>query len=154
MNTTGNAVGNVSPSLGILLVSFDEPKKAQQVKQTLVKEIKQDGDLILDEMVMRIDEKRKVHVYEMGKAARGAAIVAVTWGAFGLLYGGLRGLVIWAVIGAICGGMYMYYVAHSLSDAELKNIARRMPPNSSVLLAFLKTSHAQQIILNSGSRRC
>jgi hypothetical protein len=29
MNTTGNEVGNVSPSLGILLVSFDEPKKAQ-----------------------------------------------------------------------------------------------------------------------------
>jgi uncharacterized membrane protein len=146
MNKTGNEVGNVSPSFGILLVCFDEPKKAQQVKEALEKEIRQGGDLILDEMVMRVDEKRKVQVHEMGKAARGAAIVALTWGVFGLLSGGLRGLVIWAVLGAVCGGIYFYYVAHTLSDAELKNIARRMPPNSSVLLAFLKTSHAQQII--------
>jgi len=146
MNKAGHEVGNNSPSFGILLVCFDEPKRAQQVKEALGKEIKQGGDLILDEMVMRVDEKRRVYVYEMGKAARGAAVVAVTWGAFGLLTGGLRGLVIWAVIGAVCGGIYMYYVAHTLSDAELKNIARCMPPNSSVLLAFLKTSHAQQII--------
>ena len=100
---------------------------------------------------MRVDEKGKMHVYEMGKAVRGAAIVAVTWGAFGLICGGLRGLVIWAVVGAICGGIYMYYHTHTLSDAELKNIAKRMSPNSSVLLAFLKTSHAQQNI-DSASR--
>lgn len=146
MNTKGSDVGNILPSLGILLVSFDEPKRAQQVKEALAKEIKQGGDLILDEMVMRVDEKRKVHVYEMGKAVRGAAIVAVTWGVFGLLSGGLRDLVIWAVLGALCGGIYVYYVVHTLSDAELKNIARCMPPNSSLLLAFLKTSQAQQII--------
>lgn len=95
---------------------------------------------------MQVDEKRKVHVHEMGKAARGAAIVIVTWGIFGLVAGGLSGLVIWAVIGAICGGIYCYYYIHTLSDTELKNIAKRLPPNSSVLLAFLKTSHAQQII--------
>jgi hypothetical protein len=40
----------------VLTLPFDEPKRAQQVKEALVKVIRQGGDLILDEMVMRVTE--------------------------------------------------------------------------------------------------
>ena len=48
---------------------------------------------------------------------------AVTWGLFGLLAsGGWSGLLIWGVVGAVCGGLYAYYTEHLATKNELKRI--------------------------------
>ena len=63
---------------------------------------------------------------------------ALTWGVFGLLAGGLKSLAIWAVIGAVCGGLYAYYTEHLLTKNELKRLGGRLPVDSSAIAAYVR----------------
>jgi hypothetical protein len=65
----------------------------------------------------------------------------LTWGLFGLLSGGgIEGAVLWAVIGAACGGLYAYWTEHLLTKSELARVGAHVPADSSALLAFCETS--------------
>ena len=132
--------------LNILLVCFDNEKSASHVRQALGKQVRESGAVILDEVLLKVDAKRKVHLHDPGKVVRGGATAALTWGLFGLVTGWISGLVIWGVLGAICGAWWAYYTEHALSKTELKRIGESLPPNSSAMLAFIQADDSERVL--------
>ena len=77
----------------------------------------------------------------------GTLTPAVTWGMFGLLAsGGWSGLVIWAVVGAVCGGLYAYYTEHLATKNELKRIGTQLAHDSSALVAYVHGADAKELL--------
>jgi uncharacterized membrane protein len=132
--------------LNILLVCYDNAKSASHVREALGKKIRESGAVILDEVILQVDAKRKVHLHDPAKTVRGGATAALTWGLFGLVTGGILGLVIWGVIGGICGALWAYYTEHALSKTELKRIGESLPPDSSAMLAFIQAEDTERVL--------
>jgi uncharacterized membrane protein len=132
--------------LTLVLASFRGSKTAADARSALRRDVQAKGGEVLDDVVLRVSAKRRVDVYDPRREALGAASAAFTWGLFGLLTGGgLQGLILWAVIGAICGGLGAYYLEHGLSKAELAGIGRGLPADSSVLAAFVERADPSQL---------
>jgi len=129
------------------LACFDGVKSASKAYRPLSKKMRDGGDSVLDEVVLRVDGKRKVRVYNPRRVIAGMLTAALTWGVFGLLSssGSVKSLVIWGVIGAVGGGLAAYSAEHLATKGELKRIGRRLAPDSSALLAFVKTPNARGI---------
>ena len=92
-------------ALCVILLSFDGAKRAAQIRRSLGKHLEQQGSAIVDAAIIRVDAEGKVRVYDPQRTVAGLLTAALTWGLFGLLYGGSGGLIVWAVIGAVCGGL-------------------------------------------------
>jgi hypothetical protein len=131
--------------LGVLLACFAEPKAAGKAHGPLENAVRSAGDSILDTTVVKVNAKHKALVYDPRRILISAATPALTWGLCGLLFGGWQSGIIWAVLGALCGWPYAYYVHHA-SKAELKHIGRRLPAKSSALLMFAETSDARRLL--------
>ena len=100
------------------------------------------GATVLELVVLRDSSRGKVQVHDPRRVRQGTLTSALTWGVFGWLAGGgWSGLAIWAVIGAVCGGLYAYYTEHVLTKGQLARIAARLPRNSSALVAFVDGGH-------------
>jgi uncharacterized membrane protein len=141
--------GKEPPDAGIalLLACFDGRGKASEIRKALGKQIDASEGVILDEVILRVNEKGKALVHDPRRTIAGALTPALTWGLFGALSGGgVSGLVIWAIIGAICGGLAAYYLEHSLTKSELKRVGKRMPADSSAIAAFVRTAEAPTIL--------
>lgn len=136
----------MTPRLCVLLTCFKGSKTARKIRKSLDGKIKEDGNFIIDEVVLQVNEKRKVRIYDPRKVLAGLLTPALTWGIFGVLSSGLRGLVTWAVIGSICGGLYAYFTEHALSKAELKRVGQALPPDSSALVSFIQSSGPETIL--------
>jgi len=130
--------------LAILLACFDEHRGASKARRSLESDVASNGGTVLDTVVYRVNAKRKLSVSDPRRAVRGALSAGVTWGLFGLLAGTnkVESLVIWAVLGVICGGLYAYYSEHLLSKNELARIGKHLPANSSALVTFAETRNA------------
>ena len=82
------------------------------------------GATVLELVVLRDSSRGKVQVHDPRRVRQGTLTSALTWGVFGWLAGGgWSGLAIWAVIGAVCGGLYAYYTEHVLTKGQLARIA-------------------------------
>ena len=103
--------------LCVLLACFAGRKQAGKIRRQLDKQLGQSGDAILDQVVLAINAKRKARVHDPQRTLGGTLTPALTWGIFGLLAGGVESLAVWAVLGAVCGGLYGYYFEHLLSKA-------------------------------------
>ena len=57
-----------------------------------------------------------------------------------MIVGGLQGLWVWGLIGAICGGVNAYLTEHLATKDELKQIGERLPPDSSGIAIFVQGS--------------
>ena len=115
----------------VLLACFDGAKRAAKIRRQMDKRIDEGGDAILDQVVVKVDSKHKVQVHDPRRTLAGVLTQALTWGLFGLAAGGVKSLALWAVLGAICGGLYAYYFEHLLTKDELKRIGGRLPVDSS-----------------------
>ncbi len=98
----------------MLLVCFAGAKRASDVRSELGKGVRSSGGALLDEAVLKVSHKGKALVYDPRRTIAGALTPALTWGVFGLLASGgsWKSLVIWALIGAVCGGVWAYYTEH------------------------------------------
>jgi hypothetical protein len=105
------------------------------------------GDL-LDEAVLKVSRKGRPSVYDPRRTMAGALTPALTWGLFGLVAtgGSLASLVLWALVGALCGGLYAYFTEHLLSGSQLKAIAAQMGPDTSALTMWAEAADAQQVL--------
>ena len=113
------------PPLEVLLACFEGRKRAAKVHHPLSKQIKAEGAEILDEAVLTVTPKGKARVYDPRRVVAGTLTPALTWGAFTLLGGGKGwSLVIWVVIGAVCGGLYAYYYEHLANKNELARLGK------------------------------
>jgi uncharacterized membrane protein len=132
--------------LGVLLVCFDGLKAAARARHPLDTQLRSNSDVILDTTVLQVNAKHKASVYDPRRVLTGTLTPALTWGLFGLVAGGVQSLVIWAVLGAICGGLFTYYSVHHATKAELAHIGTRLSPQSSALLIFAKTSDPHKLL--------
>lgn len=130
-------MSTAGPELEVLLACFQGRQRAARIRRALGGRITAGGEAILDEAVFRVSAKGKAQVYDPRRVVAGTLTPALTWGVFGwLASGGWSGLAIWAVLGALCGGLYAYYTEHLFTKSDLKRIGHRLPPDSSALLLF------------------
>jgi len=126
-----------APQLEVLLACFEGHKQAAKAHHPLSEQIKADGAEILDETVLAVTPKGKARVYHPRRVVAGTLTPALTWGVFTLLAGGSGwGVLIWAVLGAVCGGLYAYYTEHLASKDQLARLGKQLPPDSSMILAY------------------
>jgi hypothetical protein len=132
--------------LGILLACFGDRKAAGKARPPLENKLQSDGDVILDTTELQVNAKHKASVHDLSRLWKGTAVVTLTWGLFGLAANGWKGLLIWAVVGAVCGAAFTYYSLHHVTKAELASIGTHMPANSSALLTFAETSDPHRLV--------
>src|SRR5215467_5233335 len=130
----------------VLLVCFEGLKAAARVRCPLDTQLRSNGDVILDAVILQVNAKHKASVYDPRRVLAGTLTAALTWGLFGLVSGGFQSLVISAVFGALCGGLYAYLSEHILTKAELARIGTQLPAQSSALLFFVETSEPQRLL--------
>jgi hypothetical protein len=135
----------------VLLVCFDGLKAAARARRPLGTQLRSNGDVILDTLVLQVNAKYKASVYDPRRVLAGTLTAMLTWGLFGLVTGGVQSLVISAVLGAVCGGLYAYLAEHVLTKAELTRIGTRLPAQSSVLLLFAETSDPRSLLAATAS---
>jgi uncharacterized membrane protein len=138
-----------APRLVVLLACFSGRRVAGQVRSEILQRLETDGRLV-DDVLLEVDAKHRARVHDPRRVAAGTLTPALTWGLFGLVAGGdVRGLVIWAVLGAICGAIYAYTSEHILAKNELANIGNQLEPNSSAIIAFVEGSDEHELVASA-----
>ena len=132
--------------LCVLLACFAGDKRAAKARSAIGKRIRGHGDSILDEIVVTVDPKRRLRLRYPRQAIAGALTAALTWGVFGLITGGVQGLGVWAILGALCGGLFSYYSLSRLTKDQRKSIGQHLPAGSSALAVWVKGSDPQRVL--------
>ncbi len=140
--------GQQPSRLCVLLVCFAGAKRASHVRSELDKGLRSSGADLLDEAVLKVNGKGNAQVYDPRRTLAGTLTPALTWGLFGLLASGgsWKSLVLWAVIGALCGGLWAYYTEHIASKNELKRIGTQLGPDTSALVTFAEAADAERLL--------
>jgi len=139
--------------LGILLACFGDRNAAGKARRPIEEKLRSDGDVVMDTIELQVHAKHKASVHDVSRLWKGTAVVTLTWGLFGLAANGWKGLVIWAVVGAVCGAGFTYYSVHHVSEAELASIGTHMPANSSALIEFVETSDPRRLVASTAGHR-
>jgi hypothetical protein len=133
--------------IGMLLMCFEGLTAAARARRPLDKRLRVQGDVILDSVVVRVNAQHKAAVYDPHRVLAGAMTATFTWGLFAVVTGGgVRGLVIWAVLGAVYGGVFAYRTEHVLHKDQLARLGTRLPAPSSALLTFAETSDPRRLL--------
>jgi uncharacterized membrane protein len=145
--------GGRGAEICFLVACFEGATSAGKKRRPLSKGLEQRGIPVLEEFIFKVDGKRKVRVYDPHRTLAAALTPALTWGLFGLLAGaaGWISLVIWAVIGAICGGIYAYLKLNSLTNTQLGRIGRGLHRDSSALAVFTKAGDADAVLSSTAA---
>src|SRR5262249_2601986 len=128
------AKGSGHGQLGVLLQCFSGNKAAGKARRGLDAQLKGQGAVLLDSVVVQVDAKHKASVYDPRRVVQGTLTAFLTWGLFGLVAGGLKSAALWAILGAVCGGLWAYYTEHLLRKDELARVGARLPASSSALV--------------------
>ena len=137
--------------LSLLLVCLDSRRAASGARRPLQRQLRADGDAILDTVVLRVKPNRHCAVYDPRRVLMGTLTATLTWGAFGLVAGGLKGLALWAILGAVCGGLWAYFTEHLLTKNELVRIGAELPADSSSLVMFVETTDPRRVLERTAS---
>jgi uncharacterized membrane protein len=121
----------------IVAVKFAGQDRAKQVVELVKKHQKDAAIKVKAWVVVEVDDKGKAHVRQTGHGGMGAA----TGGGMGMLLGligGPAGLLVWALGGALVGGLAGKYLGHQFDSDEIKALAASMEPNTSALLIIIE----------------
>jgi uncharacterized membrane protein len=114
-----------------------------------VKEIKKsgalDGQIIVAEAIVSVNEKGKTHIHEPGHGVAVGTVGAIAGGFLGII-GGPAGLLAWTVGGAVVGGVAGKYLGRPFSKGDLKEIGDSMPPDSSAFLLIVEDFQSEDVI--------
>lgn len=137
-----------SRQVAVALLCFSGKKAASTHQDAFEGGLRSAGDHVLQTTVLQVTDKQKASVHDTRRVLVGTLTAALTWGLFGLVAGTnkVESTVIWAVIGAICGGLYAYTTEHVLSKSELGRIGHSLAPNSSALLMYVETSDPAKVL--------
>ena len=115
--------------------------------------LRSNGDKVLQTTILRVTDKHKASVHDSRRVLQGTLTAALTWGLFGLVAGTnhLESAIIWAALGAICGGAFAYASEHVLTKSELARIGRRLAPDSSALLTYAETNDPERMLATAGA---
>lgn len=134
--------------VAVALVCFAEKKGASTAQRALEERLRSSGDKVLQTTILQVNAKHKASVHDPRRVIAGTLTAALTWGLFGLVAGTnkVESTIVWAVIGAICGGLFAYASEHVLSKDELARIGRSLPPNSSALVTYAETTDPAKLL--------
>ena len=129
----------------ILAFNFDGEKTAAETVKEIKKSGALDGQAIVAESIVSVNEKGKVHIHEPGHGILGGTIGAVGGGLLGLI-GGPAGLLAWTVGGAVVGGAAGKYLGRPFSKGDLKEIGEAMVPDSSAFLLLVEDIESEAVV--------
>ena len=134
-----------SAVFNILAFNFDGEKTAEETVKEIKKSGALDGQLIVAEAVVSVNEKGKPHIHEPGHGVLGGTIGAFGGGLLGLI-GGPAGLLAWTVGGAVVGGVAGKYLGRPFSRGDLKEIGEAMSPDSSAFLLLVEDIDSEVVV--------
>lgn len=129
----------------ILAFTFAGEKTAADTVKKIKKSGLLDGQYIVTEAVVSVDEKGKNHIHEPGHGIFGGAVGVVGGGLLGLI-GGPAGLLAWTVGGAVVGGVAGKYLGRPFSKGELKEVGDAMQPDTSAFLLIVEDWASETVI--------
>jgi uncharacterized membrane protein len=134
--------------IAVVLLCFAGRKSAAKHQHALAEGLRSRGDTVLQTTVLQVTDKRRASVHDTRRVVAGTLTAALTWGLFGLVAGTdkVESTIIWAAIGAICGGLYAYASEHVLTKSELEHIGRSLAPDSSALVMYVETGDAANVL--------
>lgn len=134
-----------STIFNILVFAFDGEKTAGDNVKLLKKSGALDGQMIVAEAVVSVDEKGKTHIHEPGHGIAGGAVGVVAGGLLGLI-GGPAGLLAWTVGGAVVGGAAGKYLGRPFSKGDLKEVGAAMEADTSAFLLMVEDIASEIVI--------
>ena len=134
-----------SAVFNILAFNFDGEKTAEETVKQIKKSGALDGQMIVAEAIVSVNEKGKTHIHEPGHGAIGGTIGAVGGGLLGLI-GGPVGLLAWTVGGAVVGGVAGKYLGRPFSKGDLKEIGEAMQPDTSAFLLLVEDVASESVV--------
>lgn len=139
--------------VAVALVCFAGEKDAAKARKPFEEKLRSNGDAVLQTTILRVDAKHKAAVHDPRRVLAGTLTAALTWGLFGLVAGTdkVESTIVWAVLGAICGGVYAYTSEHLLTKSDLARIGRRLAPGSSALIAYAEATDPERLLAAAGA---
>ncbi len=129
----------------ILAFTFESEKAAEDAVKEIKKSGLLEGQAIVAEAIVAVDEKGKTHIHEPGHGVLGGAVGAVGGGLLGLI-GGPAGLLAWTVGGAVIGGVAGKYLGRPFSKGELEAIGEQMQPNTSAFMLLVEDIESEIVL--------
>ncbi|MEZ4518716.1 MAG: DUF1269 domain-containing protein [Chloroflexota bacterium] len=129
----------------ILAFNFAGEKSAEEAVKEIKKSGALEGQAIVAEAIVSVDEKGKPHIHEPGHGTLGAGVGAAGGGLLGLI-GGPAGLLAWAIGGAVIGGVAGKYLGRPFPKEDLKEIGEQMLPDTSAFLLLVEDVESEAII--------
>ncbi len=124
-----------SQAYRVLAIEFTGQDRAKQVADLVNKYQKSAGIKVKAWAVVEVDDKGKAHVKQSGHGGVGTATGMGVGALLGLI-GGPAGLLVWALGGALVGGLAGKYMGHQFDSDEIKALAASMEPNTSGLIVI------------------
>jgi uncharacterized membrane protein len=129
----------------ILAFNFAGEDTAKETVKEIKKSGALEGQMIVAEAVVSVDDKGKAHIHEPGHGVMGGAGGAVVGGLLGLI-GGPAGLLAWTVGGAVVGGVAGKYLGQPFAKGDLKEIGEAMQPDTSAFLLLVEDWSSETVI--------
>lgn len=128
----------------LIVLTFDDPDEAGQVRESLKKQEKEGLISLDDSAVIVKDADGKTHV--KNETDRGTKVGAVGGGALGLLIGGLLFPIGGLVIGAVAGGLIGSLTNKGVSKDFVKQVTDDLKPGSSAIFFIERNANANAVL--------
>jgi len=128
----------------LVVIGYDDPFKAQEVRLMLVK-MQKDYLIDLEDAVVAVkDEKGKVKLHQAVNVTAAGAVSGGFWGTLvGLIFlNPLLGLALGATAGGVSGAL----TDVGIDDKFMKELAGDMNPNSSVLFILVRKATPDKVL--------
>ena len=139
MNKEKSAIFN------IIAFTFAGEKTAGEAVKEIKKSDALEGQTVVVEAVVSVDDKGKTHIHEPGHGRIGGGLGAGGGGLLGLI-GGPAGLLAWTVGGAVVGGVAGKYLGRPFSKGDLKQIGEAMQPDTSAFMLMVEDWASETVI--------
>ncbi|HSR29226.1 MAG TPA: DUF1269 domain-containing protein [Anaerolineae bacterium] len=123
----------------LVVVTFDNPDEAGQVRETLRSAERADYLSLDDSAVVVKDEDGKIHV--KNELDRGVTIGAVGGGLLGLLIGGIFFPVAGLLVGAIAGGLIGSSADLGIQKQFVKQVEEDLKPGTSAIFFVVRDAN-------------
>jgi len=128
----------------LVVIGYDDPFKAQEVRLTLAK-MQKDYLIDLEDAVVAVkDEKGKVKLHQAVNVTAAGAVSGGFWGSLvGLIFlNPLLGLAVGATAGAVSGAL----IDVGIDDKFMKELAGQMNPGTSALFILVRKATPDKVL--------
>jgi hypothetical protein len=140
--------------LGVLLVCFDGKRTAGKAHRNLARQLRAEGDEVLDVAVIEVDANHKGAAYDPHRMLWGTVTAAIVYALCGFAGAyGAWSVVFWAAVGGVGGLIICYYYVRHVTKSELGRISAGLPAQSSALLMWVATDDARHVLETAATEK-